>query len=196
MIQEKTGEKNKLMKINVYNRDHIKEIRKQYRGSKGRFASRALHLIVYSLAIVGLILIVYLSQQHQRIEYVENVVTLDTTKEIISKEKANILDLLEVCESKGNENAINWEDNGAGKNRASFGAYMFKVGTVQRFIPGLTDFQAVAIASNKAESRKLAEKIIFETEGGIYNWKNCMIQKDLLSKVEFVKELEKRSVNR
>jgi len=168
-------------------------VKKQYRNSKGRFSSRVLHIIVYLIAIVGILAIAYLSQQKPQIEYVDKVVVIDTTKEIIQKEKVAILDLLEKCESGGNENSINWNDGGTGKNKASFGAYMFKVGTVQNFVKGLTDFQAIALASNRIESRKLAETIIFETEGGIYNWYNCMVSNNLLSRVNFVKQLSSKT---
>jgi hypothetical protein len=69
---------------------------------------------------------------------------------------------------------------------------MFKVGTIQHFVKGLTEFQAIALASNKAESRELASYIIFETKDGIYNWKNCMTKHNLLGRVNFVKQLESK----
>jgi hypothetical protein len=181
------------MKITCYNRKHLSAIKKQYRGSDGRFASRFKKASIYLLAILAVLTITYLSQRKPEIQIVDKVVVINDTQEIIEKEKASILNDLEQCESSGNENAIVWVDGGRGKNAGSFGAYQFKVGTIQHFVKDLTDFQALALASNKSESRKLAEYIIFETEGGIYNWKNCMVKKNLLSRVNFVKQLSSKT---
>lgn len=168
------------------------------RDNKGRFTAKLPKIIFYTSMIVAILAIAYFSQNYREIRYVDRVqektVVINTTQQIIDKEKSDILDSLEQCESKGNANAINWEDYGQGCNRASFGAYMFKVGTIQSFIKGLTAFQAIALASDKNESRKLASQIIFETKDGIYNWKNCMIKNGLLERVNFVKELENKIV--
>lgn len=163
------------------------------RDSKGRFKNKAFTIVTSLLGIALVFSVTYNSQVKTEVQYVDKVVVLDTTKQIIEKEKADILDVLRGCESKGNPNAIVWEDNGLGKNRASFGAYMFKVGTIQTYVKGLTDFQAIALASDEGESRKLAQQIIFENEGGIYNWKNCMVKHNLLARVNFVKDLEMKN---
>ena len=172
------------IKINNYTRDE-----------KGRFKNKFWKIFPYLSIIVLILLVAYFSQT--KVEYVdrvqEKVVTVDNVSEIIAKEKANILDLLEQCESKGDANAINWEDFGQGCNRASFGAYMFKVGTIRHFIKRLTEFQAIELASDRNRSRELASQIIFKTKDGIWNWKNCMIKNNLLEKVNFVKELESKT---
>lgn len=165
-----------------------------YRDLKGRFANKYIAVIVYSLIIIAIIIIAYFSKFQVKIEYTETekIVFVNSIQEIIDKEKNEVLDLLEQCESKGNADAINWEDNGSGKNRASFGAYMFKVGTVKSFSKDLTDFQAIALASDRDEARKLAEHIIFQTKGGIWNWLTCAKKDGLVSKVEFIKNLESK----
>jgi len=163
------------------------------RDSKGRFSNKLLVILYYIGLIVGILVIVYLSQ-FKTVEYTETekIVFVNSIQEIIDKEKNEVLDVLEQCESKGNADAINWEDNGSGKNRASFGAYMFKVGTVKSFSKDLTDFQAIALASDRDEARKLAEHIIFQTKGGIWNWLTCAKKDGLVSKVEFIKNLESK----
>jgi len=182
------------IKVNVYNEASRKAVSKQLRDNRGRFSKRLPKIIFYCAIIVAILLIAYLSQRKPEIKYVEkqNTIVIDTTQQIIDKEKNNILDTLEQCESKGNANAINWEDNCTGKNRASFGAYMFKVGTIQGFVKGLTDFQAIALASDPAQSRQLAGHIIFETPNGVANWLNCANKNDLFTRVNFVKKLENK----
>lgn len=165
------------------------------RDNKGRFTvAKKITTVLFSLVMIGAVMaIAYCSQIKPTVKYVDKVVVLDTTSHIIEQEKSDILDVLQNCESKGNSNAIAWEDYGTGKNRASFGAYMLKVGTVQAFVKGLTDFQSIALASDAGQSRKLAETIIFSNDGGIYNWKNCMDKNGLLARVNFVKTLELKS---
>jgi hypothetical protein len=185
------------IKVNVYNKSSERAVRKQLRDNHGRFSKRLPKIIFYLSLMVAVLAIAYLSQRKPEIKYVEkeNTIVINTTQQIIDKEKSDILNMLEQCESRGDANAIVWVDGGTGKNTASFGAYQFKIGTIQSFIKGLTDFQAIVLASDKVESRKLAEHIIFETKDGIYNWKNCMLKNGLLEKVGFVRELESKIEN-
>jgi hypothetical protein len=182
------------VKVNVYNKSSERAVRKQLRDNRGRFSKRLPKIIFYLSLMVAVLAIVYLSQRKPEIKYVEkeNTIVINTTQQIIDKEKSDILDALEQCESKGDANAIVWVDGGTGKNTASFGAYMFKVGTIQGFIKGLTEFQAIALASDKVESRKLAEHIIFETKDGWKNWFNCSNKNNLLGRVNFVIELQSK----
>ena len=173
------------LKINNYTRD-----------SHGRFSSKTLKIMFYIVMIAFVLLVAYISQIKPKVEYVDRktteIVIVNTTQQIIDNEINDILNVLEKCESSGDANAINWNDNGVGKNRASFGAYMFKVGTIQQFIKGISDFEAIKLAGDKAESRKLASIIIFETKGGIYNWRNCMDKHGLLKRVNFVLDLKSK----
>jgi hypothetical protein len=182
------------VKVNVYNKASEKMVRRQLRLSNGRFASKLPRILFYTFAIILVFIFAYASKHSTKIEYkeVEKVIVLNTTQQIIDSEKKDILDVLEKCESNGNVNAIAWEDYGVGKNRASFGAFMLKVGTIQHFNKDLTDFQAIALASDTARARELSQYIIFETKDGIRNWKNCMDKHNLLSRVNFVKELESK----
>jgi len=186
--------------IKTYNKASTDAVKKQFRSPKGKFAKRLPTILFYLLAIIGILLIAFLSQQKKPATiYIDktNTVVIDTTQKIINDGKAEVLNLLEQCESKCDANAINWEDYSTGKNRASFGAYMLKVGTIQSYYKQLngtvlTDFQSITLASNRAEARTLSAKIIFETPNGIMNWKNCAIKCGLIEKVNFVKQLENK----
>ena len=168
----------------------------QTRSKNGQYSKSRFK--IYLSIIILLLLVVYLGANwnywFKKTEYikvpVEKLIVNDTAKQIIEKEKNDILDTLELCESGGDINAINWEDYGFGKNRASFGPYMLKVGTIQLFRKDLTDYQAIQLAMNKDQARALSAEIIFENEGGIYNWKNCMKKYGLFERVEFIKKLE------
>ncbi len=168
------------------------------RDKKGRFAKsfKRLAFLLFLLAIAGGAWY-FSSGFNTEVKYVDvtttKTIVINTTQQIIDKEKNDILDALENCESKSNPNAIAWEDFGTGKNRASFGAYMLKVGTIESYLSNITDFQAIALASDTGEARKLSEDIIFNHDGGIYNWKNCMIKNNLLERVNFVKQLESKN---
>lgn len=163
------------------------------RDNKGKFSRK--NVVFYAFMVALVLAISYLSQ-HPQIAYVDRVETkivkVDNAQEIITKEKEDILNVLSGCESQNDVNAINWEDYGVGKNRASFGAYMLKIGTIQKFVKGLSDFQAIALASDSNQSRALSSYIIFETKDGIYNWRRCMERNGLLDRVNFVKTLESK----
>jgi len=181
----------KTIPVHCYLPEQAKAINKQNRDSKGKFAKSKVKW--YLLAVIIIMALTAVGANWKSTEYVnvpvEKIVIKDTAKEIIEKEKNDILDTLEMCESGGDANAIVWVDGGSGKNTASFGAYMFKVGTVEQFKTELTDFQAIALASDRNQSRELARYIIFETEGGIWNWKICSQKYGLVERVSFIKSL-------
>ena len=186
------------MKINVYKKEHIPDIKKQYRGQDGKYRSKTLYIIIYALVVLGILAIAYFSQQKPEIQYIDNTntVVIDTTKEIIAKEKGNILDDLKECEctekNYKEKECFNWDDGGAKKDRTSWGRYMFKISTVQLYIKGISDWDAIQLAMDYNEARELASKIIFETPNGLSNWKICTIKKNLQSRVLFVKQLQQK----
>lgn len=164
------------------------------RNSIGQYKSKK-RVIIFSLIYMAVIFaVVYMGVNWRKPEYItvekEVIISNDTAEQIIADKKIEVLDLLEACESTNNASAIAWEDYGVGKNRASFGAYMLKIGTIQAYNSGLSDFQAIALAGDRLQARELSRHIIFDTTGGIYHWKNCMIKEDLLTKVNFIKQLE------
>ncbi|MHA1401643.1 MAG: hypothetical protein ACTSQE_14935 [Candidatus Heimdallarchaeaceae archaeon] len=78
----------------------------------------------------------------------------------------------------------------------SIGDYNFKVATVQNYYSkfydeNLNDKQAMEIAMDDDLSRELAEKVIFDETGGIYNWRNSAKKINAFQRIEFIRELEK-----
>lgn len=185
------------MNINCYNKETENMVRKQFRDNKGRFAKR--NIVFYLLAMAGVIVLAYYGFHYKQVEYievpVEKIIVSDNISHIIDKNKKEILDELEQCESGGDATVINWNDGGSGKNRASFGAYQFKIGTVQHYNKDLNDFQAIDLASSKERSRELASQIIFSDINGIGNWKNCAYSLGLSDKVKFVIQLVEQTKN-
>ena len=163
----------------------------QYRDLNGRFAKVSIKVTILILAMATVLAIAY-AGLHTNTKYVtvDKIISVDTAKIVVEKNRKEVLDLLEKCESNGVATKVNWEDYGTGKNRASFGSYQFKVGTIQKFRKDLNDFQAIALAGDRDQSRALASEIIFNTQGGIWNWKNCMMTYKLDEKVKFIKQLE------
>lgn len=165
---------------------------KIFRDKNGRFSRKWLHVVFYTLAIILIFIFAYVSKFNGLASAEENkVLVMDTTSEIINGEKNNVLDTLRDCESTNDTERINWDDYGVGKNRASFGAYQLKVGTIQHYLPKLTDFQSILLAYNEPEARKFSEMVIFDNDG-IINWKNCMIKHNLQERVKFIKQLQEK----
>lgn len=78
----------------------------------------------------------------------------------------------------------------------STGDFNFKVATVQHYYSKfynetLNDKEAFMIAMDSELSRELAKKVIFEEKGGIYNWINSSKKINGVSRVTFIKNLEK-----
>ena len=181
----------KTLKVNCYLPEQAKAINKQNRDSKGRFQKSKVKW--YLLAVIIIMALTAVGANWKSTEYVnvpvEKIVIKDTAKEIIEKEKNDILDTLEMCESGGDENAINFEDYGTGKSRQSWGAYMLKIPTVQQFRKDLTDYQAIQLAMDRNQARALSAEIIFENDNGIRNWKICSEKYGLAQRVSFIKSL-------
>ena len=100
-----------------------------------------------------------------------------------------------ICKEYGEGNCQNWDDFGIGKDRASWGEYMLKIGTIQTYRKELSNIEVINLAMNEPEARKLASEIIFgdkETEG-IRRWRNCMEKYGLLQRVNFIKNLEAKT---
>jgi hypothetical protein len=79
-------------------------------------------------------------------------------------------------------------------NEMSLGAWMFQVKTVQHYVKvfegrDINRVEAIRIAIDHAQARALAKRIIFEEQGGIYNWENCAAKLDLVPEVEVIKKL-------
>lgn len=77
----------------------------------------------------------------------------------------------------------------------STGDYNFKIATVQHYYlkfysEVLNDKEAMLIAMDDDLSRELAEKVIFDEVGGIWNWRNSAEKINAAQRIEFIRELE------
>ncbi|HEC33024.1 MAG TPA: hypothetical protein ENI63_02065 [Candidatus Kaiserbacteria bacterium] len=107
--------------------------------------------------------------------------------------KQNVLDRLKSCESKDfalEDAPIILDANG----EMSIGLFMFQRDTViyywEKFYgEQISRKKAVEIAIS-GEARDLAEKIIFEETGGIFNWKNCARKESLVGEITVIKKLQ------
>jgi hypothetical protein len=108
------------------------------------------------------------------------------------------------CESKNsgytdNDGLITFDPSESGNKKVeipSIGLYQFKKATVIAYVARLDNKkisgkEAVLLAIDETSARELASRIIFETQGGIYNWLNCSKTNDIVKKVEFIKKLSK-----
>lgn len=126
---------------------------------------------------------------------------VDMTPQRIAEFKADLVYRLLKCEAAGykEEDAIVMYDNNSrgtltGKNVWSFGQLQFKVSTIQKYVKDRTGVSisqkdAVLLALDTPKASELASWIIFETKGGIWNWKNCAESLGLPKEVEIIKKL-------
>ena len=133
---------------------------------------------------------------------VPEVQIIDRTPEKIAELKSSVIDRLLACESAGHgedEAIILYDNNKAGslkgKNVFSLGQLQFKVSTVQKYVKdrtghGITQKEAVLLALDTEAARDLAEWIIFETQGGIFNWLNCSNKHGLEAEVTIIKKFD------
>jgi len=125
----------------------------------------------------------------------ERKVEVDTTPEKIKALQADVIDRLLACESAGkSEDAglIVFDTN----NQASIGQLQFQIKTVQQYEKQLhgrdiSRKEAIMIALDTDEARALATEIIFNVDGGIYNWQNCAIKHNLVNEIAVLKKLAK-----
>lgn len=118
---------------------------------------------------------------------------IDTTPQKLEALKQDVIDRLQACESAGKS-----EDAGLiifdSNNQASIGQLQFQIKTVQHYEKVLhgrdiSRKEAILIALDTPKARALATEIIFETQGGIWNWKNCADRHDLSAEVTIIKKL-------
>jgi len=126
-------------------------------------------------------------------------VHVNTLPEKLDELKMDVVLRLEACESGGTsepEALITYDPGKTTKkdNIASLGSLQFKVPTIQHYVNKLdgkliSKVEAIDIATNREASRQLAKRIIFEEQGGVFNWLNCSNKLDLKGEVEVIKKL-------
>lgn len=125
----------------------------------------------------------------------ERKVEVDTTPQKLEALKADVVSRLLACESAGkNEDAglIVFDTN----SQASIGQLQFQIKTVQHYEKTLhgkdiSRKDAILIALDTELARALATEIIFDVEGGIWNWKNCADKHNLAPEITVIKKLSK-----
>lgn len=126
--------------------------------------------------------------------FAENTDTLSIKVEQMKKEVVNQISNME---NKTNIPIV-IDDNKAGtlpkKDKVSIGCMQFKISTVQHYENVLykvtmNDNEAVVLALDCEKAKELAQEIIFNTVGGLWNW--SVATKEIGTKVEVIKELEK-----
>ena len=146
--------------------------------------------------LVVLLITVLLKQQVPEIQYIapkESVDDRTTLDEKIEQLKGEVLDGLKQCESGDatqDDAPVNPKDGGS----PSFGLYQFKIETVQHYKQKfnreeLTRLDALLLSLNGEQSRELAEQIIFDEVGGIWNWETCAKEKSLAQEISLIRKL-------
>ncbi len=120
----------------------------------------------------------------------------------IAELKTEVLDLLSKCESGSREgdeadSLVTYDPDKSGKqgNIPSLGRFQFKIATVQHYVQkfekrAITRTEAIQVAIDGTEARKLAERVIFEDSKGLGNWVICTRNYNLEDKVALIERLE------
>lgn len=128
------------------------------------------------------------------------VVTADSQVTLSSKIdqlKTDLVNDISQLENKNNVPIV-IDDNKAGtlpkKDKVSIGCMQFKIGTIEHYYQVLkkgtiSDSDAVLLALDCDRAKELAQEVIFETDGGIWNW--SVATKEMGAKVTVIKELSK-----
>jgi hypothetical protein len=126
----------------------------------------------------------------------ETLVQVDNLGPKIDMLKNEVLDSLQSCESGGSNDdtgLIVFDSNKV----ASLGLYQFQKLTVIAYYKTLygktiTGKEALMIALDRNQARKLASDIIFSNDSkGVNNWYNCNKKNGLEAKVAFINKISK-----
>lgn len=128
-------------------------------------------------------------------------IVVDSLSAKIEQLKWEVVDKLQACESAGHSEEyglVTFDPDRSGKsaNIPSYGPLQFKKQTVIEYSKSLrgkdlTGKQAIELALDLGEARKLAYSIIFDVQGGIWNWKNCADKLKLADDIGVIRKLEK-----
>lgn len=174
------------MKIHFWSRDIY-----------GRFARRRIGMTLLLIAVsvlAGVLLQARFTYQQISIIDTQDAYTEETLAAKIETLKLTVVEKLKQCESHEateDDAVINPTDGGS----PSFGLLQFKIATVQHYVKlfegkDVTRYEALQIAMDEEKARALAEQIIFEEVGGVWNWENCAIKQGLVPRIEVIRELE------
>lgn len=170
-----------------------------------QFMKKAAFWSVIGLGLigVGMIFATFSLQNSVQAEVIRVPQAVDHTPRRILELKKDLVARLMACESAGHkeEDAIIIYDNNKagtlkGKTVFSLGQLQWKVSTIQHYVnlrdnKQITQKEAVLLALDTDQASELALWTIFETEGGVYNWKNCSDKHGLAAEVTILKKLSK-----
>lgn len=127
-------------------------------------------------------------------------IQVDNLAKKIDELKWEVVDKLQSCESGGyNENhgLVTFDPDSTGKTShiASYGLLQFKQPTVIHYMKTLYNKEvngkeAILIALNEDQARNLARDIIFDVQGGVFNWANCAKKMGLAEEITLIRRLE------
>ena len=126
-------------------------------------------------------------------EVIERLVTVYEKGADIKELQDEVLAELAACESqsvKEPDGAIILDTN----SRMSIGRYMWQRESVQLYYKSLYNreigrAEAIAVAINPELSGNLTRDVLFQTDNGYANWKNCDKKISLAMKVNWIKKL-------
>jgi len=165
---------------------------KYYRDKKGRFKHKRRWVV--ALVLIGVLVLAFHygggealvdDYVYSQPVVVEKIKVVDTTKRKVEKQKWEVVDRIEKCESKGyseDDAIIIWDDNVHGTlkpmDKYSIGTFQFKKSTIIYYYKRLygqkiTPKQAVLVALDGQKARQLAYDILYQTKYGWKNWWNC-----------------------
>ena len=172
------------------------EIQHDNRDRKGRYAkkSRLLFFIFILLGVSILAFNTHFNAWYDReLTYIAPVYADSTMEAKVEAMKESIVDKIQACESAGHteDEAIIIIDNG----QLSLGTFQFFRPTIQHYYKTLynqeiTMKEAAIIAFDDVKARQLAYDIIWDVEGGIWEWENCARKTNVVPEIEVIKKLE------
>ena len=124
----------------------------------------------------------------------------DSTSDLsvkVDQLKDGVVNDIAIAENKTNVPVIP-DDNKAHslplKDKVSIGCMQFKISTIQHYYSvlkkgSISDTDAVILGLDCTKAKALAKEVIFDTQGGLWNW--SVATKEMGSKVEIIKQLEK-----
>lgn len=129
-----------------------------------------------------------------------NEIVNDSLSKKIEQLKWDVVDRLQACESAGHTEEyglVTFDPDSTGKsaNIPSYGPLQFKKQTVIEYSKSLngkdlSGKQAIELALDADRARDLAYHIIFDVQGGIWNWKNCADKLKLGDDIGVIRKLE------
>lgn len=182
--------------------------KKQPRNKVGQYHKRSVLPYVTMAGIAGfgafLVMNSGVTVEYQAAPIAKAAVIASSTvslPEKIEQLKQSLADEMSACEYPHfkQETAVPvWDDNKAGtlpaKDKLSYGAFQFKISTVQRFYKtlhgeNLSNYEAIQKAMDEKEARALAIDAWINIKGSINEW-SCA-NESMKAKVEIIRELEK-----